>query len=255
MKKWFDSIKKYFQKSIDFKNPKNIFAPHWQEFDKLFSLTVLKILVLWFAVFPIIAKLFEELGGEITFFSGEISFTFSLGIPFRLEILWVSSLTYFLAYVFYHFRCPKFIKDYPSYTNYEALNHSPRWVVWITYYALNEKWFDDNLKEKLKRRLVEKERAVEISNYKGNSPYIPKPSPQGTSFVFNYGDKQFWLNHGELISDCEDITKDIFWEVFAVYAVSKTKSRFFTTTLLWGSLILFSLVVILNVVAGFRYFL
>src|SRR5690606_38778117 len=86
---------------------------HWQWYKGFFGIIILRYLVTWFAIVPIIAKLFSGLDLSMKLGSANtVEIHSNLTLPFSLQILWLASFFYVLALLLYHFFCPSFIKKY-----------------------------------------------------------------------------------------------------------------------------------------------
>jgi hypothetical protein len=111
-----------------------MFLGHWQFFKNFFQIAFMRYLLFWFAIVPIFVKLLSGLPEKLTIPGTTHFLTFSL--PFTWWLLWLASLSYFIAFILFHAFCPQFIKRYPSFTEYKIHGHSPRWIIWEFFFAV-----------------------------------------------------------------------------------------------------------------------
>lgn len=111
---------------------------HWQWYKYFFSLSYIRYFGTWFAIAPSIAIIVENASNNNSFCINNACVQYHFDLPFSWWILWVSSLLFIFSFALYQYFCPKFIKDYSSYADYEAARHSPRWAVWESLYLLED---------------------------------------------------------------------------------------------------------------------
>jgi hypothetical protein len=203
---------------------------HWQFFKDFFKIGFLRYLLFWFAVVPIFVKLFSGLPEHLKIPGTEHFLTFSL--PFTWWFLWLASLSYFVAFVLFQAFCPQFIKRYPSYTEYKAHGHSPRWVIWEFYYAVEGPGRPTSLigrlwkniydtvspitqTDKIFERVITKKYALEtIEKFTDN----PQVEENQTTAFFVFQDKEYKIFCDPSTDDIVVKEKEIFWEVFGHFA-------------------------------------
>jgi hypothetical protein len=104
---------------------------HWQWYKNFFQLAIFKYLITWFAVVPILAKILMGIPEKIEIQTAHFfKIVLHIALPFKWELLWLSSLSFVIAFVLYKIFCPRFITTYSSFSDYKLYDHSPRWIVW-----------------------------------------------------------------------------------------------------------------------------
>lgn len=232
---------------------------NWQWFRDFFNITIFKYFVTWFALVPIFAKLSEYLPKEIKIqLSQSDSYIVNLELPFKWEILWVSSLSFVIAYLLYLIFAPTFVKRYFSLKDYKEYEHSPRWIVWESQKLIKSKYVDI---DKFVGRMAKKEyvkKANNISDFNDKEVIVDNKQ---TYLMFKYKDEQYKFSMPILSDNQENQTlteiavREIFWEIFARFSASKFGVRFAIQTLLIISLITFAFPFIESIISGFQYLL
>ncbi|MEY8142519.1 hypothetical protein [Falsihalocynthiibacter sp. CO-5D18] len=187
---------------------------HWHNLDGYFKPIVTRFFITWFATAPLVASVIQN-------------YPSMLVLPFDWWILWLASLAYAIAFGIHAWRCPQFIKRYPTYPAYQARGHSPRWLVWEFHGC----WTSIHTvsREKLENRVVGKNYAKESSE---NPDFRKEPqvSEKGTIFQFPHLTKSYDLAIKE--DAPEEVVRDLFWEIFGRWTSSGPKMRL----LIWGLL-------------------
>lgn len=224
----------------------------WENYRDFFNLTVFRYLVLWFSLVPVLASLLTGLEPPIVIPIGEREITLGFTIPFYWQILWLSSMFFFLALVLYKLRCPAFIKKYHTFTEYEEVGHDPRWIVYeVRLLKLSGEDLTD-FTEKL-----ETKKFASIST----QSVTAKPVVQEKQTVYRYlsGRKDAFVvevgapvldRSGEVAIDAE---RGLFWEIFAAFSGSRVRMRALILVLLCLSAICFVVVLIQHVKHGWDY--
>lgn len=233
---------------------------HWQWYKDYFSLSYIRYFATWFAVAPIIARVFGSSGHESPICIDADCIVVRVDLPFSWWILWIGSVSFITAFALYHYYCPAFIKRYSSYSDYLAAMHSPRWTSWealrlITESQASPKAYDI---DKFVSRLKEKGYAVpDEGHYKE-----PKVTVEKSQSVlhFSYQDNAYRLamppKNGLSDSDrrYNDIAvHEVVWEIFGRYASSHRNIRFIITYLVRASWIAVIAVMIQNIFFVIRY--
>ncbi|MDP2492582.1 hypothetical protein Q8W25_01085 [Shimia thalassica] len=193
---------------------------HWHNLDAYFKPIVTRFFITWFATAPIISSVMRKYPKLII-------------LPFDWWILWLASLSYAIAFAIHTFRCPQFIKRYPTYLAYQARGHSPRWLVWEFHKCWSE--IDSEGQEKLETRVIEKQFACEVdedTSLQGK----PKVRKEGTVFQFAKTGKSYNVVVDETATD--EFVKDFFWEVFGRWTSSDSPMRKATWLCLLAALVL-----------------
>jgi hypothetical protein len=223
----------------------------WEEYKKFFQITIFKYLVLWFSLVPIVAGLVEQLPSLIYFHMGNKIYPIDLTLPFKWQLLWISSFFFVIALIIYAVRCPRFIHNYNTYKDYQAFSHDARWMSWEASYLIAEA--DEKQKDKLIERLTTKMYLTELTD--ANS-FIASSKPQveekQTVLYFEHKNKKYKLgmpvlNGDGIVSDSE---KGVFFELFGRYSESRKTERTVILILLVLSLISFSIVLAQHLWSG-----
>lgn len=234
---------------------KNYLNEHWrwENYRDFFNITVFRYLVLWFSVVPLLASLLGGLETPVRIPIGDHEISIGLGIPFAWQILWLSSLFFFLALGLYTWRCPKFIKKYHNFTEYHEVGHDPRWTVYeIRFLKLSGEDLTD-FTQKLKTKMLAKVTADAVTE---------KPVIQETQTIYRY--KSDRKNLGETIEVgmpvlngdgkvLDDAERGLFWEVFAAFSGSRVYTRALVLLLLACSGLCFAFVLGQHVMHGWVY--
>jgi len=208
-----------------------MFLGHWQFFKDFFRIAFLRYLLFWFAVVPIFVKLLSELPEKLKFPGTDYFLTLSL--PFTWWLLWLASLCYFLAFILFHAFCPQFIKRYPSFTEYKLHGHSPRWIIWEFYFAVEgpqrsanwiaalwQKFYYSispiTQTDKLFQRVITKRYAVDAGeNMPTTNPVVEEKQ---TTTYFKSGDHVYKISCDPDSTGIQVKESEIFWEVFGHFA-------------------------------------
>lgn len=228
---------------------------HWQWYKSFFNLTVLRYLVTWFSIVPVIVNILKGINEPIIIQSiVQTSVQLNLSLPFTWEILWMSSFAYVISLLLYQAFCPGFIKTYSSFKDYKLHQHSPRWVIWEALNVLNDK----NEIGKLFDRLYTK-KYVELTSENLNKNEVVVEENQSVAY-FVYKEKSYKLalpviESGNINDEKTEIReREIFWEIFGRFSSSRRLLRFLILLFLVISGVLFSIVFIQNIMNGFRLF-
>ncbi len=243
-----------------------MFLKHWQFLRSFFDFAYLRYLLGWFALVPFVLNLLVAIPSEVILFE---KYRLNLTLPFTWWTLWIASLAYFIAFSLYHLFCPSFIKRYPSYAAYLTHEHSPRWIVWEFYYALNAdklaetRWgriidyfyyLISPLREKdvIYERVITKRYAIatDLKKLPSEKPIV---GASATKTYFKYDGKIYEL----LCDQTEKLVKireqEIFWEVFGHFAKQGAFVRGVISWLIGISLALVFWTVGEHVYSGFKF--
>ena len=230
---------------------------NWQWFRDFFNITIFKYFVTWFAFVPIFAKLSEYLPKEIKIqLNQSDSYIVNLELPFKWEILWVSSLSFVMAYLLYIIFAPTFVKRYFSLKDYKEYEHSPRWIVFESQKLIKSKYVDI---DKFVGRMVKKKYFKKVNNiFEFNDKNVIVDNMQ-TYLMLKYKDEYYNFAMPILINNHENeilteiAVREVFWEIFARFSASKFGVRFLIQVLLMISLITFAFPFIESIISGFQY--
>lgn len=232
---------------------------HWQWYKSLFSIVIFRYFVTFFSIIPLLAKLLSQVPSKFKLTIGEEIYNVNLTLPFSWELLWVSAFLYTLSYVLYLVFCPRFIKTYNSYSEYNSHGHSPRWLVWLAKDIVNDK----HQVSKFFERMNEK-KYLNNENIHSKDENLPRVSVENkqTTLRFLFSGKVYKfsmpiLNNQKEIDSSATSTadKEIFWEIFGRFASSKFGIRITIMFLLSISTILFSFVLIQNILEALFFIL
>jgi uncharacterized protein YlbG (UPF0298 family) len=247
---------------------------HWQAYKNLFQITVFRYLVTWFALVPFVAKLFVNIprNFKVDFLHTSIEYSFNLSLPFNWQLLWYSSLSFVIAYILYIIFCPGFIRKYNSFSDYIAMMHSPRWVIWESKNIFKKKMDIDKFYKRISTKKYTEE--IELDKFEAiKKEYNDNKKEHSEEFksfgviieemqtklYFMYNNKAYGLGMPVIVNNSVDeeqtkiVEKELFWEVFGRYSASFPKVRFLILTLLGISAVLFSIVLIQNIISGLKY--
>jgi hypothetical protein len=230
---------------------------NWQWFRDFFNITIFKYFVTWFAIVPVFSKLSEQLPKNISIQLNPVkSYTINLELPFKWEILWVSSLFFVFAYILYLIFSPTFVKRYFSYKDYKDYGHSPRWIVREAQNLVKSKYVD---LIKFSGRMIKKDYIHKINDNEDFEDKEVIVSKKETSLMFKSKSICYKFSMPIVVNEKEDkelteiAVREVFWEVFARFSDSKFGIRLIIQLFLIISLITFSIPFIESIVSGFKY--
>jgi hypothetical protein len=233
------------------------FWTDWQWYRSFFNITIFRYFTLVFAIFPILIKTLGQIPKELTLTINLKTFIINLELPFNWYCLWFSAFFYVIAYALYLIFCPSFIKKYPSYSEYKAHLHSPRWIAW----EMKEIVKDENEKEKLYDRLKTKSYLTELNSNNIKVNDLPKVDvkEKQTELTFMYKETLYKFAMPILVNEDEDekntliAEREVFWEIFGRFSSSKQNIRFYVRLSLFLSTFFFVIVLIQNIVTALFY--
>ncbi|TMO07814.1 hypothetical protein CWB60_07140 [Pseudoalteromonas sp. S327] len=221
----------------------------WEVFKSFFQITILKYLVMWFSLVPVVAGIVTQLPDPLPVNIAGTTHDISLTLPFYWQVLWLSSLSFVGALGLYKTFCPDFIHKYNKYADYTSYQHDPRWLVWEAHTLF--KFIDQEQRNKLLKRLKTKN-YLTISKEKlaGNQEFsTPSVCENQTIMKIKYDGETY--DFGMPIRDhAEDTEKSIFYEFFGRYSASRGGVRKVIQILLIISLILFLFVLLQHIYHG-----
>lgn len=221
----------------------------WEDYRDFFNVTVFRYLVLWFSVVPVLASLLSGLKPPVTLKLGNNEFTLALVMPFSWQLLWVSSLFFFLAIAVYRLWCPKFILKYHDYGEYQSRGHDQRWIVWEIA-RLKESGADlGSFTKTLLRKQFGKTSTEEPT---------PKPLIEQNQTVYRYRIGKDVIEVGSPVLSTQntpvpDAERGLFWEVFGTFSGSGAYARGFILFFLMVSFAIFLLVLVEHVLQGMDF--
>jgi hypothetical protein len=231
---------------------------HWQNYRKFFNIHIFRYLVLWFSVVPVLVKVLNSI---ITFLSVKLHYSplqHELQLPISWELLWLSSFFFVIAFLVYLLRCPRFVREYDSYSVYKEFGHSPRWLVWLSKDLVESQRSSVG---KFVERLIEKKYLVELKELRDTDETCIEVRRLQTQLVFDYLGRSYILAMPLLRNDEIDThattvaDQEIFWEIYGRYASSRLRSRQGILVFLSLAAVFFSIVLVQNIAAGLTYIL
>lgn len=222
----------------------------WEEYQEFFQLIILRYLVAWFTLVPIVAALVGQLPNPLPITLSGVTYTINLALPFHWQILWVSSLFFVIALGIYKVRCPKFIKKYNNYSDYSGYKHHPRWLAWEAHNLL--KIASDKEKKILSERLSDKGYLEKLKEELSEELCLkPKVEDKQTTIEFKVDGASYKFGMPILsTSEDQESEKDIFYELFGRYSASRCIARATIKIFLLFSLILFIIVLGQHIFSG-----
>lgn len=222
----------------------------WEDYQTFFQLIILRYLIVWFSLVPVIAGFIDQLPNPLPITLMGVEYKIELTLPFHWQLLWLSSLFFVIALGLFKFFCPKFVQKYNSFSEYRSYNNHPRWLTWETHKLL--KIATNKQKQKLVERLNAKKYLtllkVNINKDLCESPVVKEKQ---TVLQFKVDDKSYEFGMPILSSTCNNESeKDVFYELFGRYSESHYKVRFIIKVLLIISLLLFLWVLIEHIFNG-----
>ena len=98
----------------------------WEEYQAFFQLIILRYLIVWFSLVPVIAGLVTQLPDPLPVTIMNVTHDIELVLPFHWQLLWLSSLFFVIALAIYKVFCPKFIHKYNNFSDYCKYKHHPK---------------------------------------------------------------------------------------------------------------------------------
>ena len=226
----------------------------WEEYQSFFQLVILKYLVIWFTIVPVIAGVVTQFPDSIPIEISSVEYNIQLKMPFYWQVLWLSSLFFVVALGIYKFFCPKFVQKYNNFSEYKSYSNHPRWLAWEAHKLL--KIADDKQKSKFVKRFKHKDYLEEITDGCGKSICDePIVDTKQTYITFMHDNVEYKFGMPILGKENDsESEKDVFYEIFGRYSESRCFSRLMIRILLILSLILFLGVLAQHIYTGFLYF-
>ncbi|MEN9532358.1 MAG: hypothetical protein RIQ83_1582 [Pseudomonadota bacterium] len=221
----------------------------WEEYQKFFQLIILRYLVVWFSIVPVIAGLVSQLPDPLPVnILGNIH-NIELTLPFHWQLLWISSLFFVIALGLYTAFCPSFIHKYNNFSDYSSYKHHPRWLAREAHSLL---------------RIANKEQKLKLVNRLETKMYIRRlekdidfdlieePEVQEDQTIIKFKVERASYEFGMPINDRdnEETEKDIFYELFGRYSESRISIRLIIMILLILSFCSFIAVLLQHIYSG-----
>lgn len=81
---------------------------------------------IWVFIVPIAAKILSMTSDMATITIFEYTFDVNLALPFSWKMFYFSALFFALATLIYQIRCPRLVKEYPTYSDFDV-EGKPEW--------------------------------------------------------------------------------------------------------------------------------
>lgn len=227
---------------------------HWQWYRVYFQLNVFRYFMIWFAIVPFIAVLFGGINQTIKIGMWETTIHLHEKLPFNWELIWFASILFIIAWVFYIYFCPIFIRNYPTLTDYLKHGHSPRWLVWESQKIIE----DSDLLPKFFQRMYEKKYVIDVNDVGANKLNYPIVTKDSTIIYFEHKSKYYSFSmplYDEKeysIQRTEIAVTEIFWEIFGRYSSSHKNIRLTILILFSISLSMVAITIGQNIVNGIK---
>lgn len=224
----------------------------WEEYQTFFQLIILRYLVVWFSLVPVIAGLVTQLPDPLPISIMGTAHNIELKLPFHWQLLWLSSLFFVIALGLFKGFCPKFVQKYSSFSEYSSYNNHPRWLAWEAHNLL--KVANKKQKEKLFQRLNEKKYLTKFDgSLKNDLCDTPIVLEKQTIIHFKIGKDAYEFGMPITQSDNNQSEKDVFYEIFGRYSESKYSLRLIIKILLIISFLLFLFVLVEHIFNGAKF--
>ena len=229
----------------------------WENFKSFFDLIILKYLVVWFSIVPMIAVIVTQLPEPLVVITSKGAAEIELKLPFHWQILWLSSFFFILAFALYKYYCPSFISTYNSYSDYLKRSHDYRWLAWESFRMWSV--VDENAKEKFVKVLTKKNLIVEAGSIHNSFLELPQIEANQTAAYLEHKDTIYRLalpseeikENNKAKLEYEQTT--LFWEVFGRLSGANNTVRKIILILLIMSLILFIVSLLQHLYTGLVY--
>jgi len=98
----------------------------WSQLDRIRQIKIISSMYIWIFIVPIVAKILSMTSDVATVTVFEYTFDVNLSLPFSWKMFYFSALSFALATLIYQARCPRLIKEYPTYSSFEV-EGKPEW--------------------------------------------------------------------------------------------------------------------------------
>lgn len=205
----------------------------WQFAARHVQAPLFRAAALTISLTPLVLGLFETLKLEL----------FGVQLPGSFWWVWLSSMSYLAAWGIFQLKCPRLIRDYKHFGEFEAEKHSHRWGIWLFYNHVQtipewEKVVTESFTKGLSRYAYERE---PFSTFRF-CPAFPAPSDDDTQIFapvnanrdlympIHHDGQRAVMTLQESDPDFEWKYKELFWILFTHITKAHPKSRKF----FWG---------------------
>ncbi|WP_299178866.1 hypothetical protein [uncultured Neptuniibacter sp.] len=121
-----DLAKIYKKLVSDFKNKTKDIQLNWSQLNQIRGIKLISSMYIWIFLVPIAVKLLSLADNVATLEIFKYQFAVHLSLPFSWQVFYFSALSFALATLIYQARCPRIIKEYPTYSSFE-IEGKPEW--------------------------------------------------------------------------------------------------------------------------------
>ena len=236
--------------------------PRWEEYRDFFQMHFIRYFLGWFSIVPLLYHALQDMPDTICFpleWTKRVlpgnppdwpdALVLKLSLPFNWQLLWFSSLFFFIAFALYLLMCPRFVRKYHSYSDYEACGHDPRNLAWQAMDLFNKPG-------------VNKDKFIERMSTKGllsptttsvEKKYVAV-TRESSIFYFSHNGKNYEFcappMHPHRISYSSPEICGTFWEIFGRYSELYPPIRIIIRALLVFSLVIVVFVTIQHIYSG-----
>jgi hypothetical protein len=156
---------------------------NWEELSAIAQVSFIKGMTIWLVLVPILAKIFEKVGGEVSVIFLSHEFNLLLELPFSWYLFYLCSLFFVLANIIYYWHCPDILKEHKNYGDFNAARKT---TLHLSAYAdhLNIDWA--KMEEEIEMSQLAKEAFAKYQDVKTEDLHINE--------MFNYV-RMVALNH------------------------------------------------------------
>lgn len=130
---------------------------NWSQLNKIKDIKLISSMYIWVFIVPIAAKVLSLTSDIATITVFSYTFDVNLSLPFSWKLFYFSALFFALATLIYQTRCPRLIKEYPTYVSFES-EGKPEWH--LRPYAKDIGFDYDAFKEGHEEAMIEHEGAL-----------------------------------------------------------------------------------------------
>jgi hypothetical protein len=98
----------------------------WSQLDKIRKIKIISSMYIWVFIVPITAKILSMTSDMAAITIFEYTFDVNLTLPFSWKMFYFSALFFALATLIYQIRCPRLVKEYPTYSDFDV-EGKPEW--------------------------------------------------------------------------------------------------------------------------------
>lgn len=164
-------------------------------------------------------------------------------VPRSVWATWIAALLYIAFFLAGYLSCPRFIREYRDFGEYQKRSHSNRFIGWELSKVFSKHQAEGLVEELEEKGLVKPAGITRDQLIRSNLPRkefnglaMFGPNNVGLSLHTYYiiGDKVVELELGDgTVASCDEVQRNLFWIVYANLAKSRPFWRLFTWLLFW----------------------